>query len=96
MKSTLSLAIEQVAREQGISISEASAIYKSYWRYIRSNIPKYDLNEVDEDTIKESRINFNIPGLGKLYTTYDIIVKNRNKQKYLEENVKVKRDKTPV
>ena len=92
MSSILDWATKQAARELGISPSLSSLIYRSYWKFIKESISSLPLELMNEKDFENTTTNFNIPYIGKLYTSYDKIQKNRKKIKYLENNVKVKRD----
>lgn len=96
MNSILDWAIGQAARELGIKPALASLVYKSYWKFIRETIASFDLENLSEEDFAETTTNFNIPYIGKMYTGYDKVEKYRRKIKYLENHVKVKRNKTHV
>lgn len=95
MSSILDWATGQAAKELNISPALSQLIYKSYWKFIRSSISNLELDNITEEDFKKLTTNFNIPYIGKLYTSYDKIQKYNRRIKYLE-NVKVKRDKTDV
>lgn len=95
MSSILDWATGQIAKELNISPALSQLIYKSYWKFIRSSISDLELDNITEGDFKKLTTNFNIPYIGKLYTSYDKIQKYNRRIKYLE-NVKVKRDKTDV
>lgn len=96
MKSILNLATELAAREMGINPALAHQIYKSYWKFIRESIEKLELDTMSEEDFQNTTTNFSIPYIGKLYTNYEKTEKYRKKVKYLENHVKVKRNKTTV
>lgn len=95
MSSILDWATGQIAKELNISPALSQLIYKSYWKFIRSSISDLELDNITEEDFKKPTTNFNIPYIGKLYTSYDKIQKYNRRIKYLE-NVKVKRDKADV
>ena len=95
MSNILDWATGQVAKELNISPALSQLIYKSYWKFIRSSISDLELDNITEEDFKKLTTNFNIPYIGKLYTSYDKIQKYNRRIKYLE-NVKVKRDKADV
>lgn len=68
MNSILNSAITNVAHKLNIPVEQAEAIYKSYWKYIRSHIESLDFSNMDEQKLASMRTNFNIPYIGKLYT----------------------------
>jgi hypothetical protein len=71
-------------------------VYKSYWRYVRESISSLDIENMSEDSLEDLRTSFNIPLIGKLYTSYDIIHKNRKKTQYLKQHVKNQGNKTVI
>ena len=92
MNSILNWATEQVARELGISSTLAHLIYKSYWKFVRDSIKDIDIDNMAKEDFSSITTNFTIPYIGKLYTSFDKVEKYRKKVKYLEENVKAKKD----
>lgn len=92
MNSILNWATEQVARELGISPTLAHLIYKSYWKFVRDSIKDIDIDNMAKEDFSSITTNFTIPYIGKLYTSFDKVEKYRKKVKYLEENVKAKKN----
>lgn len=90
------LAMVQIARRLSISPSLVELVYSSYWKYIKTVISSLNLEEMDEEDFKRVSTNFNIPYIGKLFTSYEKVQKYKRKVKYLEENAKVKGSKTDV
>lgn len=91
---------EEVSKELVIPIEVVKAAYKSYWEFIYKKITelplKEDLNKEDFDKLKT---NFNIPSIGKFYTTYEDLInikKGYSYKKLLIQNGKNKKDKTNV
>ena len=96
MKNVLNLALAKVAQETNLDLPLVTAVYKSYWRYVRESISSLDIENMSEESLEDLRTSFNIPFIGKLYTSYDIIHKNRKKTQYLEQHVKNQGNKTVI
>lgn len=86
----------QVARELNISPKTVELIYKSYWKFIKESIANLDLENMQEEDFDNTDTNFSIPRIGKLHTNFKKVQKQKRRLKYLENNVKIKRDKTDV
>lgn len=88
--------MELTARKLGIDPKIVSLIYKSYWKFIKDTIHDLDIENMSEEDFKNITTNFNIPYIGKLYTNYEKLQKYNRKIKFLENNVEVKRNQTPI
>nr|DAM02250.1 MAG TPA: hypothetical protein [Caudoviricetes sp.] len=79
----------KVASEMGIDPDVVKAAYLSQWQFIRNNIEILPLKgELSEEEFNKLRTNFNLPSLGKLYTTFDKVQKVRRRVEYLTELMK--------
>lgn len=72
--------VHQVANELGLPKLEVDKIYKSYWRSIREHISSLPLKEnLTEEEFNALQPNVNISSIGKLYVTWDIYKRRRDK-----------------
>ena len=85
MNSTLNLAIQKVARKLSVDQKLVEAVYKSYWKFIKTQISSVSLKEISEEEFNSLDINFNLPYVGKLYVKYEKIERYRRRLKYLED-----------
>ncbi len=96
MNNILNQIIEETAKENNLSCDLVRNIYWSYWKFIKSRIAEFDLLNASEDDFKRFTTNFNIPYIGKLYTSIDNINKVKNKFKYYNTHVKNKKTQTNI
>lgn len=91
---------ETISKELNISPEVVKAAYRSYWEFIYKKISELPLKEdLTKEEFEKLRTNFNVPSLGKFYTTYEDLVNIKKGYSYkqlLIENVKNKKDKTNV
>lgn len=62
--------LKEIAAEFNLTQREVQEIYESQWDFVHEKIEDIDFNDVTEEEFDELKTNFNIPGLGKFYTTY--------------------------
>lgn len=75
-----------VAKEFGLDPEVVKAAYLSQWQFIRNTIGALPLKEeLSEEEFNQLRTNFNLPSLGKLYTTFDKVQKTKRRAQYLKE-----------
>jgi hypothetical protein len=86
----------QVSRKLGVDYKLASLIYSSYWKFIREHISSIPIEDMKEEDFKDIVTNFNIPYIGKLYTSHEELEKYNNKLKYFKNYVKTKENQTAV
>lgn len=68
--------IKKVSEELNIPKEVVEKAYRAYWFSIRNAIESLPLNEdIKEEDFKKLKVSFNIPSLGKLYCSYDKIVR---------------------
>lgn len=80
----------KVARKLGIPPAMALRVYRSYWKFIHDTVAS-----LPEATMEEG-FGFNIPYIGKLYTSKTVIENYNRKQNYYKENVKDKENEADV
>ena len=85
--------IDKLSRRLGLPKDVIIKTYKAYWLFVKTTIESLPLKEdLDETDFKKARPNVNIPGLGKLYCTYDWYA--RLKKSYnIAKHDKCKKDK---
>jgi hypothetical protein len=67
-------------------------VYRSYWKFIKETISEQPyLENVTEEEFNSITTNFNIPYIGKLYTSYNKIQKYNKKLNYYKD-VRNKKD----
>ena len=72
--------IKQTAIELNMPEDFVDKVYKSFWKAIKNEIQNLPLKEdLNEETYKNYRTNFNIPSIGKLNCTF----KRYSKVKYI-------------
>lgn len=96
MNAFLNSVVKKIARKYSIKPELALLIYKSYWNFIKSSISSLPLEEMTEADFETTPTNFNIPYIGKLYTSHEKIIKHKNQLKYYKENVRTKKGTTNV
>lgn len=83
----------KVAAEVGIPVEVVKEAYQSQWQFIRNTVEALPLKEeLSEEEFNKLRTSFNIPSLGKLYTTRDKILKIRRRLEYLKVLIKDAKD----
>lgn len=77
---------EQVAKDLGLEPEVVKAAYQSQWQFIRNTIEALPLKgELSEEEFSQLRTSFNIPSLGKLYTTDEKVRRAKRRVEYLKE-----------
>ena len=61
---------KKVGNELNIPTKVVELAYKSYWRYIKETIKTLDLENISQEEFDKLQTSFNIPGIGKYYTTF--------------------------
>lgn len=85
MPTELDLAVIQVSRKLSIPRNLVKQIYKSYWQFMKTYLSELSLEDINESDSSPAT-NFNIPYIGKLYTTKERVKK---KKEQLKENQNV-------
>lgn len=84
--------VAKVSKEIDIPEDVVATAYRSYFQFIRTVITDLPLkNDITEEEFNNLRTSFNLPSLGKLYTTYQDIC---NVKKRYEIIKKIKNDKS--
>jgi hypothetical protein len=91
MQEIIERVLEKAARKLGISPSDASLIYRSYWKFIHDRA-----TSMTPENVSESAFCFNIPYIGKLYTGADKVEAYNKKLEYYKKYVKDKKSKTDI
>ena len=74
----------KVAKDLKLPEIAVLTAYNSFWKFIKDTIEELPLKEdITEEEFDKLRTNFNVPSLGKLFTTYKRVefAKNRLKDK---------------
>lgn len=80
--------IAKVSEELQLPKEVVLVAYRSQWEFIKEHIESLPLKGgISEEEFNELQVSFNIPSLGKLYTTYDRVTK-MNKRFELIQNIK--------
>lgn len=83
----------KVAADMGIPIEVVRAAYLSQWQFIRNTIEALPLKEeLSEEEFNQLRTSFNLPSLGKIYTTRDKVQRTKRKIDYLRALLKDAKD----
>ena len=96
----LDLAISVASHKLGLPSEIVGKVYRAYWLALKQVVQALPLKEdlTDEDFSK-LRTSFNIPSLGKLYSSYDRVQGVKKRFKYLQQikdNAKNKETETDV
>lgn len=77
---------KKIAEELNLDIEVVKAAYQSQWIFIREKIEELPINiEMSEEEFNSLRVSFNIPSLGKMFTSFDKIQKNKRRIEYLKQ-----------
>ena len=83
----------KVAADMGIPIELVRDAYLSQWQFIRNTIEALPLKEeLSEEEFNQLRTSFNLPSLGKIYTTRDKVQRTKRKIDYLRALLKNAKD----
>lgn len=66
---TLDEIISKVSEEVNLPKKTVELVYRMYWRYIVTTISSIDFDNLSQEEIDAMKTSFNIPSLGKFYTT---------------------------
>lgn len=78
--------IKEVSQETDIPEEVIKLAYKSSFQFIRNTIEKIPIKDINsQESLNEVRTSFNLPEIGKLYTTYDKIEKIRRRIKFFKD-----------
>ena len=85
MNNTLNLVIKKTARKLNVDPNLVENVYKSYWSFIKERVSEQPLRDMSQEEFDSSESNFNLPYIGKLYTSYDKIEKYRRRLKFYKD-----------
>nr|DAY45786.1 MAG TPA: DNA-binding protein [Crassvirales sp.] len=72
--------IAKVSKEVNLPETVVNNTYRAFWFYIKSHIESLPLKEnLTEEEFLKLRTNFNLPSLGKLYSTYYMMTSLKRK-----------------
>lgn len=74
----------KVSEDLGIPVEVIALAYASIGKFIYNKTLEMDLSSISEEDFKNLRTNFNLPGIGKLYTNWDRVVGARKRSEYLK------------
>lgn len=78
--------INRISRDLNLPPDVIKRAYKAFWMFIRQTAEQMPLKEnINEETFKKLRLNFNIPNLGKLACTYDRYLGLNKKNKLIKD-----------
>lgn len=61
---------QKVATKLNLPIEVVKSSYEIFWLYIKNNIQLLSLRNINEEEFNKLHTSFNLPSLGKLYSTY--------------------------
>jgi spore coat polysaccharide biosynthesis protein SpsF (cytidylyltransferase family) len=77
--------MQELADEYKLTLAEIEAVYESQWDFMVDTVEDIDFDTVTEEDFKSLKTNFNIPTLGKFYTTFNKVKNVRRKSRELRE-----------
>lgn len=79
---------EKASLQLNIPLAVIKNTYLSYWLFIKNTIESLPItdNMIEED-FNKLRVSFNIPKLGKLYTSFDKYKRIKNKYLYVKNKI---------
>lgn len=84
---------KEVAERLNVSPQIVLAVYKAFWKHIKSNIESLPLKQdISEEDFNSYKTNYNLPYIGKLYCNYDSLVNAKKKLKYSNARYKYQKD----
>lgn len=83
---SLSDIYNKISAETNIRPDVIAAAYMSQWTFIKNTIELLPLADTPtEEEFTKLRVSFNIPSMGKLYTTFDKIQKAKRRFDYVKK-----------
>ena len=92
MNNSLNSALIKASRNLSVDIKLVDAVYRSYWGFIKNQISQFSMRDMTEEELNAIDASFNLPYIGKLYPSYEKIIKYKIHLKYLED-AKAEKDK---
>ena len=63
---------EEVAKELNLPVDTVTKVYRYHWKFIKETIESLPLKDnLTKEEFEKLRTNFNLPGIGKLYITWE-------------------------
>lgn len=79
---------EKASIEFNLPLEVIKEIYESYYKFIKNKIEEVSYTDISEEEFSKLRTSFNIPSIGKLYSSYDRIISMRKKFNYINDKSK--------
>lgn len=74
--------IKDIATKFNLTTKQVEDIYNSWGLFIRRTTANIDFESIQsEEDFKDLKVNFNIPYIGKLFTSYKVLEYQRNQSK---------------
>ena len=74
--------IRDIADKHDLTEQQVEDIHNSWGLFIRRTTADLDFNNIQsEEEFEELKVNFNIPYIGKLHTSYKVLEYQRNQSK---------------
>ena len=92
------LAVQETARQLGMTVGEVRMIYDGFWQFIKDKIESIPMTErlLTKEEFDKYDTVFNAPSLCKVYSTYDIYVKKMKQIEKRKEHAKHKESASDV
>lgn len=79
--------IKELSKDMNLPPEVITVAYRSFWEHIKEKIEELKLkDDISEEEFSQLRTNFNIPSIGKLYITWDKLVRIKNRKNYIGKN----------
>lgn len=76
--------VPEVAEELGLPESLVRKTYKNFWVFTRQHLSSLPIKDIkSEEELSKYKTSVNIPSIGKIYCTYDIIASARRKYDFM-------------
>ena len=83
---SVEFAILKTSHELGFPSEIVGKVYSAYWLALKQVVQALPLKEdLTEENFSKLRTSFNIPSLGKLYSSYDRVKGVKRRFKYLQQ-----------
>jgi hypothetical protein len=78
--------IKLVSIETKIPESTVEVVYRDYWKFVRDTFENLPLKSItSEEEFNNLKTSINLPGLGKIYTTFDKVEKYQKRTQYVKQ-----------
>lgn len=84
--------LEDIAKEFGLTVKEVEAVFESQWDFIAETIVDLDLMDITEEEFEDVKTNFNVPALGKIFTTFKKVKHVNDKNRLAKERRRIAKD----